>query len=339
MKEELDLDNLKPKIESILNSVLPTGFLKSVQEYIDGLGGVNLKIWAASSNENINGVKGQKPEIVSLLLRSNGELKTQIFGGSGGGGFYVKPDLNNVKEKYNALTKIKVPFRTPQPNEKSILKAITLFFERYFDLIKKNKHRLKYSKYVDYDSLLGGTPITESKGMKINLNLLESDSYDEENAKNGYIAFYKGKKIEVYANTSYEAQQYAALKFKAKKSYDVTVVLAEKNNEQVTHRLTESKIRKAIKLVESVTGKKVMLKERYDEDMILDDGYDLADEQNKNDTLDMVEEAIVTFKKTLDKAWRELDSLYENLPTSDTHINNSLDELIKKIEYFREFLV
>lgn len=52
---------------------------------------------------------------------------------------------------------------------------------------------------------------------------------------NGYKAFYKGKSIEIFANTSLEAQQIAAKKFKAKKSYDVTVVLCEKNDEQVTH--------------------------------------------------------------------------------------------------------
>ena len=52
---------------------------------------------------------------------------------------------------------------------------------------------------------------------------------------NGYLAFYKDKKIEVYANTSYEAQQKAAAIFKAKKRYEVTVVLCEKNGEQVTH--------------------------------------------------------------------------------------------------------
>jgi hypothetical protein len=52
---------------------------------------------------------------------------------------------------------------------------------------------------------------------------------------NGYKAFYKGKSIEVYANTSYEAQKVAAKQFKAKKSYDVTVVLCEKKGEQVIH--------------------------------------------------------------------------------------------------------
>ena len=52
---------------------------------------------------------------------------------------------------------------------------------------------------------------------------------------NTYIAFYKGKRIEVTAETSYKAQLEAARVLKAKKSYDVTVVLAEKDGGQVTH--------------------------------------------------------------------------------------------------------
>ena len=54
---------------------------------------------------------------------------------------------------------------------------------------------------------------------------------------NGYKAFYKNKSIEVYAATSYKAQLKAAEQFKAKKSYQVTVVLCEKDGEQVTHRV------------------------------------------------------------------------------------------------------
>lgn len=52
---------------------------------------------------------------------------------------------------------------------------------------------------------------------------------------NGYKAFYKGKTIEVMANSSYEAQQKAAATFKAKKSYEVNVYLCEKAGEQVIH--------------------------------------------------------------------------------------------------------
>jgi hypothetical protein len=56
---------------------------------------------------------------------------------------------------------------------------------------------------------------------------------------NGYIAFYRGKRAEVYADTSYEAQQKAAIVFKAKKSYEVTVMLAEKNGVEVVHTATD----------------------------------------------------------------------------------------------------
>lgn len=47
--------------------------------------------------------------------------------------------------------------------------------------------------------------------------------------------FYRGKRVEIYAATSYEAQEKAAAQFKARKSYEVTVVLAEKGGEPVEH--------------------------------------------------------------------------------------------------------
>lgn len=52
---------------------------------------------------------------------------------------------------------------------------------------------------------------------------------------NGYIAFFRGKKIEVEAKSSYEAQQIAAKKFGARRESDVTVMLAEKDGHQVKH--------------------------------------------------------------------------------------------------------
>ena len=52
---------------------------------------------------------------------------------------------------------------------------------------------------------------------------------------NGYNCFYRGKRIEVYADTTLQAQTKAAAQFKARKAYEVTAVLAEKNGEQVTH--------------------------------------------------------------------------------------------------------
>jgi hypothetical protein len=61
------------------------------------------------------------------------------------------------------------------------------------------------------------------------------DMFEEKPTMNGYIAFYRGKQVEVYAATSYEAQQKAAAVFKARKSYEVTVMLAEKDGQQVVH--------------------------------------------------------------------------------------------------------
>ena len=51
----------------------------------------------------------------------------------------------------------------------------------------------------------------------------------------GYVCFFKNKRTEVYASTSREAQTKAAAFFKARKQYEVTVVLAEKGGVPVVH--------------------------------------------------------------------------------------------------------
>jgi hypothetical protein len=55
---------------------------------------------------------------------------------------------------------------------------------------------------------------------------------------NGYKCFYRGKSCEVYAQTSYQAQELAAQQFKAKKQYEVSVYLCEVQGKQVTHTPT-----------------------------------------------------------------------------------------------------
>lgn len=50
-----------------------------------------------------------------------------------------------------------------------------------------------------------------------------------------YAAFYKGKRIELEAKTSLDAQEQAAKIFKAKRRYEVTVILLARNGEPVTH--------------------------------------------------------------------------------------------------------
>lgn len=57
---------------------------------------------------------------------------------------------------------------------------------------------------------------------------------------NGYVCFWNRQRVEVHAESSYEAQQKALPLFqkntrKKVKGYDVTVMLAEKDGKQVTH--------------------------------------------------------------------------------------------------------
>lgn len=53
---------------------------------------------------------------------------------------------------------------------------------------------------------------------------------------NGYMAFFKGKTVEVYAESSYRAQMKAAQHFRARRPYDVSVVLCERaDGSVVTH--------------------------------------------------------------------------------------------------------
>lgn len=54
---------------------------------------------------------------------------------------------------------------------------------------------------------------------------------------NGYVALFNGKRIEVYAETLYEAKQKAFKAFKPRKREErmISVVLAEKDGEVIVH--------------------------------------------------------------------------------------------------------
>jgi hypothetical protein len=53
--------------------------------------------------------------------------------------------------------------------------------------------------------------------------------------ENTYEAFFRKQRKTITAETSYEAQQKAAKEFKAKKPYEVVVVLAKIGDEIVVH--------------------------------------------------------------------------------------------------------
>jgi hypothetical protein len=102
-----------------------------------------------------------------------------------------------------------------------------------------------FSRYCDAPGQLAGNMLTYTALVPKDKNYPgeteESppgalESTDRAPGDHGYVAFYKGKKMDVYATSSYAAQKKAAAAFGAKKSYEVNVVLAEKpDGSQVTH--------------------------------------------------------------------------------------------------------
>lgn len=58
---------------------------------------------------------------------------------------------------------------------------------------------------------------------------------------NGYVAFFNGKREEIYAETLYDAKQKAIAIFKPRKKQEhmVSVMLAEKDGEVVIHEAVD----------------------------------------------------------------------------------------------------
>jgi hypothetical protein len=143
------------KIKNILNEVLPKAAFRLVSEGNGVFGGKYIKIAFAVSDYNINGISGQKVQVVSLNLELNClELTTQIFGGNGGQSIYRKPNLNDPKEKYLAMKSVKVPFKRPKPEEQYVLSAIKRFAENWLKTLKENRDVLMYQELVNYDEFL-----------------------------------------------------------------------------------------------------------------------------------------------------------------------------------------
>ena len=67
----------------------------------------------------------------------------------------------------------------------------------------------------------------------------------KEKIMNGYKCFWKGKEVEVYAYTSYEAQKKAVVEFEKTAGrtkvhgYDISVLLCEKDKKEVIHTLLD----------------------------------------------------------------------------------------------------
>lgn len=154
----MDLELVKTEIEKILEKNLPASTFKRVWIF-RGMGTKNnIGIAFSASDYNINNVRGQLPQLVSLALWNwdDGlELKPQIFGGDGGQIIYRKPNMQDDREKYLAMKSVKIPFRKPKGELKFIYAAIERFCQNWVKTLKENRNELMYQDIVDYDKLLG----------------------------------------------------------------------------------------------------------------------------------------------------------------------------------------
>lgn len=146
---------MRTKIENILKETLPSKTHIIVRDIKNIFGEPEIMISFAVSDYNINGVSGQKIQVVSLLLNLNDmELRPQVFGGCGGRVIYRKPDLTDPKEKYLAMKGIYLPFRKPIAEEKYVLAAIKRFAEKWVKTLQIHKDNLVHQDLVDYDDFL-----------------------------------------------------------------------------------------------------------------------------------------------------------------------------------------
>ena len=129
---------IQEQIQELFDKKLShTGFKYAVTFVQNSFGGDYLKMWIACSENNIHGITGQLPQVVSLMLNlSTRELHPQIFGGNGGQCIVRMPNLNDPSEKYLAMKSVKVPFRTPKKEDPKILNAIEKFIDNYINVSK-----------------------------------------------------------------------------------------------------------------------------------------------------------------------------------------------------------
>lgn len=143
------------EIKNILTTELPKESYLVVSEWKGAFGGRYIKIGFAPSHIDINNVRGQKPQLVSLNLDLDTlELETQVFGGNGGGHITRQPDPNNPKESYLAMKSVKVPFRRPKKDKEAVLRAVKRFAQNYLKTLKANVEVLNYQDLVDYKKYL-----------------------------------------------------------------------------------------------------------------------------------------------------------------------------------------
>ena len=145
---------MKDQILEILKKELPKTFNIIVKEYQTCFGDHNIKIAFSPNAFEVNNVKGQFPQLVSLdLCLDDLDIHSQVFGCMGGQCIYKIPNIHDDREKYLCMKSIKIPFRRPKKQKENVLKAIEKFAQNYLKLMKENKDDLFYQDVIDYSFL------------------------------------------------------------------------------------------------------------------------------------------------------------------------------------------
>jgi hypothetical protein len=150
----MEYEQIQEQVLKTIKKVLPETFNIMVQKRKSCFGNDYLGIGVSPSFHEINKVK-QFPQYVSFSLDLvTLELEERHYAFMGGTSFHRKPRPDLFpKEKYLALGRVKVPFRKPKRDLKSVLSALQRFFERYLNLLHEWGDDLKYKEYGDYSFL------------------------------------------------------------------------------------------------------------------------------------------------------------------------------------------
>lgn len=145
----MDIDTTKKHFEKVLNDTLPK-FYTEVIKYKHFDNSESLIILISAFNKLINNVKGQYPQLVSLIYDIDTEvLDLTYYQGCGGKSIYVKPQKNFFLH----MESIKIPFRKTSGLDKS-LRALEKFLMNYKKALSDNHNILMYQDIVNYDNLL-----------------------------------------------------------------------------------------------------------------------------------------------------------------------------------------
>lgn len=143
------------EIKTILQNELPIDTYLVVSEWKGAFGSRYLKIGFAASHIDINNVRGQKPQLVSLSLDLETlALTTQSYACQGGGSIYREPNREVANEKWLAMKSVKVPFRRPKCEKEAVLRAVKRFANNWLKTLNANIDVLCYRDLVDYESFL-----------------------------------------------------------------------------------------------------------------------------------------------------------------------------------------